>query len=168
MMAVVFDTDVITTFSKIKRLDLLQKLFPRDEFFIPLAVHNELIKAQEIGYEFAEHVIGSRLFETLTLSNEEKDFVNELSWKRKSLSSGEKEAIALCKYREYALITNDRVAKNACDENSIEFFDLGMLLKTLWKSKIMSKEEVDKLIDEIETKDKVKIKDRSKILMDDT
>ena len=165
-MALVFDTDIISAFAKIKRLDLLQKLFPRDEFFIPSAVYEELIKAQEIGYEFAKYVIDSELFKTLTLGDEEKDFVNDLSPGRKSLGSGEKEAIALCRHRGYALITNDNDAKNICDENSMEFFDLNMLLKTLWKSEIMKKEEVAKLIDEIETRDKVKIKDREMILGD--
>ena len=39
-------------------------------------------------------------------------------------------------------------------------------LRKLWKSEIMSKDEVDKLIDEIETKDKVKIKDKRRIFGD--
>lgn len=165
MMVVVFDTDVISTFGKIKRLDLLQKLFPRDEFFIPSSVYDELINAQELGYEFAKYVIESELFKALTLSDEERDFVDKLQ-RRKSLGSGEKEAIALCKYRKYALITNDDDAKDICDKNSMEFFDLSMLLKTLWKSEIMSKEKVAKLIDEIETQDKVKIKDKERIIGD--
>lgn len=59
MMAVVFDTDVISTFGKIKRLDLLQKLFPRDKFFIPSSVYDELINAREIGYAFAKYIIKS-------------------------------------------------------------------------------------------------------------
>jgi len=39
-----------------------------------------------------------------------------------------------------------------------------MLLASLWKNEILSKEEVSKLIDEIERKDRVRIKNRREVL----
>jgi len=41
-MSLVFDTDIISTFGKIKRLGLLKDLFPNTRFFIPPSVYNEL------------------------------------------------------------------------------------------------------------------------------
>ncbi len=53
-MSLVFDTDVLSTFGKIKRLDLLRGLFPNARFFIPPSVYNDLFKARERGYEFVD------------------------------------------------------------------------------------------------------------------
>jgi hypothetical protein len=54
MTSLVFDTDVLSTFGKIKRLDLLEKLFPGADFSIPISVNNELFKAKDCGYEFVD------------------------------------------------------------------------------------------------------------------
>ncbi len=51
MTSLVFDTDVLSTFGKIKRLDLLEKLFPGADFSIPTSVNNELFKAKDCGIE---------------------------------------------------------------------------------------------------------------------
>ena len=46
-MNLVFDTDILSTFGKIRRLDLLKKLFPNVRFFVPSSVYNELFKARD-------------------------------------------------------------------------------------------------------------------------
>lgn len=39
MRFLIFDTDVLSTFGKIRRLDLLRKLLPIEKFFIPTSVY---------------------------------------------------------------------------------------------------------------------------------
>jgi len=159
---IVFDTDMVSTFGKLRRLDLFKEMFPCRRLVIPTGVYQELSRAKEMGYTFVDYILES--VEVVSLTKEELNLVGELD--KTSLDSGEKECLAICKKRDYVLLTNDTQAKNKCKEKSVDFIDLHAFLRKLWKSEIMSKDEVDKLIDEIETKDKVKIKDKRRIFRD--
>jgi hypothetical protein len=50
-MNLVFDTDVLSTFGKIRRLDLLKELFPHAGFFIPLTSNEVRVLITEIERE---------------------------------------------------------------------------------------------------------------------
>ncbi len=163
-MSLVFDTDIISTFGKIKRLDLLKDLFPNARFFIPPSVYNELFKARERGYEFVDYVIESGILEVAPLNKEELELLSKLREERRSLGLGELEGLSICKGREYILVTNDRAAKKVCDQYGVKFIDLSMILKSLLAAKILTSNEVRVLITEIERKDRVIIKDRDDIL----
>jgi predicted nucleic acid-binding protein len=163
-MNLVFDTDILSTFGKIRRLDLLKKLFPNVRFFVPSSVYNELFKARERGYEFVDYVIESGIFEVIPLNKEELEFSGRLREERKSLGLGELEGVSICKHREYILVTNDITAKKVCDRYEIEFVDLSMILKSLLEVKILMSDELGALIGEIEGKDRVIIKDKDDIL----
>lgn len=111
MTSLVFDTDVLSTFGKIKRLDLLEKLFPDADFSIPTSVNNELFKAKDCGYEFVDHITDSRIFEVTLLRQEELGFLEKLRDERRKLGPGELECISICKHRDSVLVTNDTAAK---------------------------------------------------------
>jgi len=163
-MNLVFDTDILSTFGKIRRLDLLKKLFPNVRFFVPSSVYNELFKARERGYEFVDYVIESGILEVISLNKEELEFLGRLREERKSLGLGELEGVSICKHREYVLVTNDITAKKVCDQYGIKIIDLSMILKSLLEVKILMSDELGALIDEIERKDRVIIKDKDDIL----
>jgi predicted nucleic acid-binding protein len=163
-MSLVFDTDIISTFGKIKRLDLLKDLFPNTRFFIPPSVYNELFKARERGYEFVDYVIESGILEVAPLNKEELELLSKLREERRSLGLGELEGASICKHREYILVTNDRAAKKVCDQYGIEFIDLRMILKSLLVTAILTDNELKALIYEIEMRDRVAIKDKGDIL----
>jgi hypothetical protein len=61
-------------------------------------------------------------------------------------------------------VSNDITAKKVCDQNRIKFIDLSMILKSLLVAEIVTDEELKALIDEIERKDRVVIKDKDIIL----
>ncbi len=88
MTSLVFDTDVLSTFGKIKRLDLLEKLFPYADFSIPTSVNNELFKAKDCGYEFVGHITDSRIFEVTLLRQEEVGFLEKLRDEQRKLGPG--------------------------------------------------------------------------------
>ena len=77
---------------------------------------------------------------------------------------GELEGISICKHRDCILVTNDTAAKKVCDRYVIEFIDLSMILTSLFATKILTRSELMKLIDEIERKDRVLVKDKDDIL----
>lgn len=160
----IFDTDVISTFGKIRRLDLLKELFPNVDFFISPSVHDDLIKAMDRGYGFVDYILDSKIFELILLSKEESDFLSQLKEERKSLGLGEAEGISICKHRGFVMVTNDVGAKKVCDRYGITFIDLSMILRSLLKNMVLTRNEVRMLIDEIEDKDRVLIKDKDDIL----
>lgn len=164
MSSLVFDTDVLSTFGKIRRLDLLSKLLPDTKFSISLSVYNELLKAKDSGYEFVDYIMENEIFEVISLNKEELDLLNKLTEERRSLGSGELEGISICKHRNCIFVTNDIAAKKLCDNYGIEFIDLSMILKSLLATKTLTRNEVKALISEIEEKDKMVIKDLDDIL----
>jgi len=161
---IIFDTDIISTFGKIKRLDLLRTLLPDSQFFMVPSVYSELLKAKDRGYEFVDYVMEGENFEIISLTKEEMGFLSKLNEERKSLGSGELECISVCKHRGSIFVTNDVAAKKVCDIYNIKFIDLSMILKSLLATKILTHNEVRALIAEIEKKDKVVIMDIEDIL----
>jgi len=53
---IVLDTDILSCFSKIKKFDLLEKLF-KAQFYIPPRVYEEILRAKEKGYDFVNYAI---------------------------------------------------------------------------------------------------------------
>ena len=51
------DTDILSTFGKIGRLDLLQHLF--HEIYVASAVYQELLRVQQLGFAWLPAVIGA-------------------------------------------------------------------------------------------------------------
>ena len=100
----------------------------------------------------------------IPLNKEELEFLSRLKEERRSLGLGELEGVSISKHREYVLVTNDVTAKMVCDQYGIKAIDLSMILKSLLEVKIIMSDELRALIDEIERKDRVIIKDKDDIL----
>ena len=54
---VVLDCDLISSFAKINRIDLLEKLFPDAHLVITASVYNELLKTTEYGFDFLDEIM---------------------------------------------------------------------------------------------------------------
>jgi len=54
---VILDCDLISSFAKINRIDLLEKLFPDARLVITASVYNELLKTKEYGFDFSDEII---------------------------------------------------------------------------------------------------------------
>jgi len=54
---VILDCDLISSFAKINRIDLLEKLFPDAQLVITASVYNELLKTKEYGFDFLDEII---------------------------------------------------------------------------------------------------------------
>ena len=163
---IVLDTDILSCFSKIKRFDLLQSLFKKEEFCIPLRVYEELLRAKEKGYDFVDYalkLIEEGKIRVEPLDRKELDVVRELS-KRGRLGFGEIEALALAKVRGGILLSNDRVVGKVGAELNVDVFNLEDILHAFLKFNIITKGELENLINEIESKDRIKIKNKDKLL----
>jgi len=163
-MNFVFDTDVVSTFGKLRRLELLQDLLAGSKFFITPAGYDELLRARERGYDFIEYIFERKLFEVARLTDEESASLEALEEERRALGLAELEGIALCKHRGSIFVTNDRGAKKICDSHAVCFIDLSMILKYLVVKGLLTAYELRQLIEVIERTDRVVIKDKDDIV----
>jgi predicted nucleic acid-binding protein len=155
-MDVVVDTDILSTFAKVKKLGLLPRLFPKSRILICPSVNLEIKKGVELGLLRYSH---RRNFIAIKLDTRERATAREFREDR-NLGSGDAECLAVAQNRNCLLLTNDRKAEKAADSLSIDHLNLPLLLRELWRSHVMPKSRVVKLMDEIERKDNVIIKNR--------
>ncbi len=160
---IVLDTDILSCFAKIRRFDLLEKLF-KAQFYIPPKVYEEILRAKEKGYDFVDYIIqliDDRKIKIATLNEIDVDIVKELS-KERRLGFGEMEAMALAKNRGWILLSNDKVVEKVAGKIGINVFNLEDLLSAMIDSGIIkNKIELKDIIEEIETKDRIVIRNKS-------
>lgn len=162
---ILLDTNVLSTFGKINRLNLLFDIF-KEDICISSNVLDEIKNADEQGYSFADKVISlidEGKIMVISSSQEERQYMVTLPL---SFGSGERDSVAIAKKRRGVFVTNEKRLWNFCETEEIDFLTLNNLLKLLWKDKILTKEEVRKLIDEIEEKDNIVIVSKDEIFAD--
>jgi len=159
---IVFDTDILSCFSKIGKFDLLEKLF-KAQFYIPPRVYEEILGAKEKGYDFVNYaiqLIDDGKIRIATLSETEIGMVKELA-KRRKLGFGEIEAMALAKSRGWILLSNDKVVEKVAKDVGIDVFNIVDLLSTMIELEIIrDKNELKGIIEEIETNDRIVIRNK--------
>lgn len=160
-MRIILDADILSAFLKINKIDLLKKLF---DVAITQRVHEEVLFAVEYGYKFPLSI--DKEIEIIFPSLEETKSFEELLIKEEKLGKGEIESMIICKKRKIPFASMDKVAMNFAEKNNIETISLHAILKSLWRLKIISKEEVEKIVEEIELKDKTKISNKELIFGD--
>jgi len=149
---IIADTNILSTFARIGRLDLLFVVSETEIFYLPPSVVKEIKVGLQKGLVFLQPIvdglIGRKRFDALDLTAEEKSLGDAMP---ASLNAGERECIAVCVKQSGAkLLTNDKRARNYCQANRIPCLDLKMVLRRLWQANHCAKEEVRALIEEIE------------------
>ena len=154
---IILDTDMASAFAKIKRLELLKRLFSKHRIVITPEIYEELTTSLDYGYTFPRDIF--RYFEVLYPSEEESEEYQKLLIEKRTLGKGELEAISICRHRRYIFSSIDAAALRFADENGVETLVLHSILRSLQESGLQSKEEVREIITEIEKKDNTMIKD---------
>jgi len=148
-MIVISDTNILSSLAAGDSLHLLFLLFPPSQISIPPAVLDELQAGLVHGHTHVESVlqeIANNKIKVLPLSRQEKRFIKSLPAK---LNAGECEAIALSQNRKARLLSNDKRAVRYCRKQGVLVVDLSDMLRLLWIRDIISKREVEMLIDKM-------------------
>jgi predicted nucleic acid-binding protein len=157
------DTNMLSTFAKIRELLLLLKLFRDERFGVVPAVHEELQNGVSKGYLGLQVVI--ELIQQgqidLVVPNAEEIFAKGTL--PKSFDEGERETIAVANSRAYQVLTNERLVKNWCKKIGRTYWDLPGILRAFWRTNLLTKEQVQRLVNEIEAKDRIVFKDKEQI-----
>jgi len=158
-MDVVVDTDILSTFSKLNKPRLLSRLFRKSRILICPSVSAEIRTGAELGLLRLSY---PPPFIPINLRVREKESSIEIrdAWK---LGSGDSERLAVAKERKCLLLTNDRKVQKVADSISIDYLNLPMVLRELWVYRVMTKVKVGRLVDEIEIKDRIVIKNKEVI-----
>ena len=152
---VVLDCDLISSFAKINRIDLLETLFPDAQLAITASVYNELLKTKEHGFDFLDEIVQSDIG-LINIRKEERsvfeDFLQDYR-----IHLGEAEGIAIAKCRDGVFMTNDSLAVRFCEEKGVKVLNLKDVLRKIAVDGTVNKGEMLKLIRGIETKDRTYI-----------
>ena len=157
-MEFAFDADIISTFAKIEKLELLKKVFSKSSLIITPAVSSDLQRSKS---SLVKDALKSKLFQLENLNKQESVLANNIHAQRK-LGMGESETIALCKERNAAFVTNDNKAISFAEKINVNIIDLETILHSL--KELISKDQIRQIINDIESKDKVVVVNKEEIL----
>ncbi len=162
-MNVVFDTDILSCIGKTEIFDLIKELFKGCYFVIPVRVCEELHAAKKIGYDFVDYIfyfIDKSEITVLPLTSEEIPKLI-LVEKNLNLDFGESEAIVLALRNNSLLLSNDFNVKKKCKSMDIEIFNLeDIILFAIEKCIINNTDELHRIISAIESKDRIKVRNK--------
>ena len=133
------DTDFLSSFLKIDRLELVKDFF-REDIYVPVAVQREIAKTD------------------LIIKLNEKKFVHVVNVKRKDmagsefLGEGEIECLSLATENDLVLM-NDRVAGRIGESNKIKVVNIPGFLLVLRESGFLDKSELKKTVKGLKERD---------------
>lgn len=149
-MRFVADTDILSTFARIRRLDILKKI--SDGVVIPQAVKAELTRGKiDVKYLDPDFV-------ALT-----KDELKYLKKTDHSLDLGERECFVIARNRHIPLASNETIVHRLCRKEGIDYITLPRILRFAITEGVMSRQEARKLIDVIEKEEHTMIKNKNEI-----
>jgi predicted nucleic acid-binding protein len=160
--AVMADTDILSTFGKIGRLDLLQRLF--DKVHMAPAVSRELSRAAQMGFIWVASVQPVAIMLPLTV--DESREVERLTNLYPQLGSGEIESFVLAQTHHLTCLTNDRQAKTVAQALGLSYLDLEEILRALKTRTVLTTTALTALIAQIEEYDRTHIKAKAQIVSD--
>jgi predicted nucleic acid-binding protein len=163
---VLADTNILSTFAKISQLLLLLRLFADDRMGMVPAVYEEFQAGVTMGYADLQAVIQLVQQGQIELVAPDRREIFQKDVLPASLDAGERETLTVAKSRGYAILTNETQVKNWCKREGIEYLDLPGVLRALWRTNLVPKEQAQGLIDQIETKDRIVFKNKERILQE--
>ncbi|MGD2250465.1 MAG: hypothetical protein PVF58_18875 [Candidatus Methanofastidiosia archaeon] len=136
-------------FAKIDNIDILNLLF-NEKVVITPGIRDEILAPIIYGYTYPLKVVSA--IKTVTLTHEAlQEYLK--SQEDVTLGRGEIEAIAYCKAKKCTFVTNDIKARKLAETKGVPVISLQALLKSLWKKKLKTKEEVREIFEMIKKAD---------------
>lgn len=163
---VLADTNILSTFAKIAELSLCMRLFTEAGIGVVPAVYEELHQGVSKGYvalQTAIELIQHRHIELVVPNAEE---ILGKSVFPASFDAGERETMAIAQARGAKVLTNERLVKNWCQQVGIQYWDLPGILRALWRTHLLTKEQVRSLVTQIEEKDRIVFRDQEQIFVE--
>jgi predicted nucleic acid-binding protein len=152
---VLADNNILSSFAKIDRLDLLNQLF--EDVSTTPSVLDELHKDAVAGFTFVERVDAIKSYkggwlQIISPSEREIELTDEIL--DASLSYTDAECIAVSESRGEPLVTDDGHAGEIATQRGVEVWDLKLLIAALLKRGLIQDEsELDEFIVDLREQD---------------
>lgn len=162
---ILVDNNILSTFAKVGRLALLFKV-TAEVLYISPNVRDELQQGLQAGHTVLQAVfdlVASGKLRVVSLTEEDQQRTAQIPF---TSAKGEADSLAYCLGHQAIFVTNDQRAYKRGIQLGVACIRLATLLRSLWVSGVLTKEEVRELIDEIERAEGTIIKDRREILRD--
>ena len=138
----------LSSFLKIKRLELVRYLFKAKNLYIPVAVLSEVAKTNLIT-----DLLDKKWVKVENVSDadfkkvkQNKEFTN--------LGSGEKECFALCKrFKNSVLLISDNKARRIANKNGIVTLNISAFLLSCKEMGILESDDIANIIHDLRAKD---------------
>jgi len=161
--SILLDANILSIFTEVGRLDILFELFKKKDLYVSPAILDELQIAVERGQVHIQEIIDSigteKLIQITAPTGAESTPIDTYpQW----MGSGEAECIAICQSRGWTFSSFDRRAINYCIRENIKYLKLNVILTSLWRSKMLTKDEVQQIVQEIEQSGR-QIRDKDEI-----
>ena len=145
---IICDTDFLSSFLKIKRLELVRYLFKAKNLYIPVAVLSEVAKTNLIT-----DLLDKKWVKVENVSDadfkkvkQNKEFTN--------LGSGEKECFALCKrFKNSVLLISDNKARRIANKNGMVTLNISAFLLSCKEMGILESDDIANIIHDLRAKD---------------
>lgn len=160
------DTNILSTLAKVNRLFLLFQLFHDERVGVVVAVYGECVEGVNRGYVALQSVLDLIREGRIELVTPTASETRAKAGLPPSFDAGERETIAVASSRSNQILTNERHVGNWCHRSGIGCWDLGGILRALWRHDILTKQQVRDLIVEIEAKDRVVFKNMDQIFQE--
>ncbi len=163
MTKILCDTDILSVFAKIDRLDLLEDAFPNAEMIIVEAVYDELEKAEENGYSFPEKIFNST--DTTTLKDQELEKYRQKRDRPEflPLSKADLKTFIAAEEREILLLSNDSHLLEVSDQKHVLALDIYNILEVLYQKNKLDRSQIKEIGKQVKRKDNLDLPDLDKI-----
>ncbi len=147
-MHIIIDTDFLSSFLKIGRLELVKEFFGVENMHIPVAVLYEIAKTDLITDLLDMHWILVKRVNDADLMRMENDI--EFA----SLGSGEKECMVLCrKFQDSILLISDKKAMRVAGKNRISVLNIPALLLACKETGVLGGAEIAVIVRDLKKMD---------------
>lgn len=155
---VILDTDFLSSFFKVGKLNFVLKALNLKYLIIPSTVYGELKNAK-----FFDEIVSSFAFREEDLNNEKFILIKEVDLNEleghfqeeetKALGDGELGCFLLAKKSDDKILIDDQKARTVAKENGLKVVSLPAFLWYCKQKNILSPEEIRQLIEDLEEKD---------------
>ena len=147
-MHIIVDTDFLSSFLKIGRLELVKEFFGEENIHIPVAVLYEIAKTDLITDLLDKHWILVKKVNDVDLIEMERDI--EFA----SLGSGEKECMVLCRqFQDSILLISDKKAMRVAGKNRISVLNIPALLLACKETGVLDGDEIAVIVRDLKKMD---------------
>lgn len=145
----ILDTDIDSAFAKSGHFDAIIKLF--ESVGITPNVYEELLTPLEYGYEYPREIF--KKAELVTISDKEQREYLRFKEEHVKIGKGEVESIVVCLKRGFLFSSFDKKAILIARDFGVDVITAGVIFKGLMVKGIATREEILKIIRDIEISD---------------